>query len=69
MVIKTYQYSRNAHKIALWPVDQGFTLQNTIGRSTHFPRDVDISKRKPSIIDLCFTRGNYIGPHNDRSFL
>jgi hypothetical protein len=45
MVIKTYQYSLDAHKIASWLVDQGFTFQNAIGRSTHFPRDVDISKR------------------------
>jgi hypothetical protein len=75
LVIKTYQYSRNAHKIASWLVDQGFTLQNAIGRSIHFPRDIDISKRNHlSLIyvlheenigvnsDMDNQRGNYIGP-------
>ena len=40
--------------VAEWFEEHDFTLQNEPGRCTHFPRN----GHSPSVIDLCFTRGN-----------
>jgi hypothetical protein len=55
--IKTYHYSRNVELVG-----QGVTLQNMVGRSTHFPRGVAISTRQRCIIDLCFRQGQITEP-------